>query len=214
MKPGRITTMRDKTVASELDNRSIPRILLVLPLTAALLSGCGTAANNDTFDLSVSPIADGPSARNRQILVPVPTALKSLDSSQVLVRVSPSEIQYLANSQWGDSLPRMVQSKLVEAFENTGKLGGVGQPGQGLAIDYQVVTDIRAFEIDTSGADVARVEISAKILNDRNGSVRAQKVFQATVPVRGSENAQFVAAINTAFAKVGAEIVDWTLKSL
>ncbi|MBT9372409.1 ABC-type transport auxiliary lipoprotein family protein [Rhizobium sp. CSW-27] len=190
------------------------RSFLALPLMALLLAGCGTQTSNDTFDLALTPVADGPPARSRQILVPEPTALKLLDSDQVVVRVSPSEIQYLANSRWGDRLPRMVQSKLVEAFENSRKLAGVGIPGQGLAIDYQVVTDIRAFEVSTSGPRMATVEISAKLLNDRNGTIKAQNVFRASVPVSGEANDQFVAAINRAFAKVGSEIVDWTLRSL
>jgi cholesterol transport system auxiliary component len=189
-------------------------LLLTMPVIAALVTGCGTKANNDTFDLSLTPTAAGPSARNRQILVPEPTAVKMLDSEQVVVRVSPSEVQYLANSRWGDRLPRLVQSKLVEAFENSGRLGGVGKPGQGLAIDYQVVTDIRSFEVTTDGTRVATVEISAKILNDRNGTVRASSVFKATSPVSGSENSDFVEALDRAFAKVGAEIVDWSLKAI
>lgn len=191
-----------------------PAALMVLPMVAALAAGCGTKANNDTFDLSITPSSTGPSARGRQILVPEPTALKSIASDQVVIRVSPSEIQYLAESQWSDTLPRMVQAKLVAAFENSGRLGGVGQPGQGLAIDYQVVAEIRAFEVDTSGADVANVEIFVKILNDRNGTVRAQRAFRATVPVSGTENRDFVAALNNAFAAVGAEIVDWSLQSM
>ncbi|MGK9050833.1 ABC-type transport auxiliary lipoprotein family protein [Neorhizobium petrolearium] len=188
--------------------------LLALPLVAALVSGCGSKANNDTFDLSLTPSGEGPSARNRQILVPEPTALKLLNSEQVVVRVSPSEIQYLANSRWGDRLPALVQSKLVEAFENSGRLGGVGKPGQGLAIDYQVVTDIRAFEVSAGSPRVATVEISAKLLNDRNGTVRAQGVFKATAQVSGAENRDFIEALDRAFAKVGAEIVDWALKSM
>lgn len=189
-------------------------LLLTLPVIAALVSGCGTKANNDTFDLSMTPASQGPSARNRQILVPEPTAVKMLDSEQVVVRVSPSEVQYLANSRWGDRLPRLVQSKLVEAFENSGRLGGVGKPGQGLAIDYQVVTDIRSFEVTTDGSRVATVEISAKILNDRNGTVRASSVFKATSPVSGASNSDFVEALDRAFAKVGGEIVDWSLKAI
>jgi cholesterol transport system auxiliary component len=188
--------------------------LLTLPIMAALVSGCGTKANNDTFDLSMTPSTQGASARNRQILVPEPTAVKMLDSEQVVVRVSPSEVQYLANSRWGDRLPRLVQSKLVEAFENSGRLGGVGKPGQGLAIDYQVVTDIRSFEVTTGGSRVATVEISAKILNDRNGTVRASSVFKATSPVSGASNSDFVEALDRAFAKVGGEIVDWSLKAI
>jgi cholesterol transport system auxiliary component len=189
-------------------------LLVTLPLMAVLLSGCGGKANNDTFDLSLTPSADGPSARNRQILVPEPTAVKMLDSEQVVVRVSPSEVQYLANSRWGDRLPRLVQSKLVEGFENSKRLGGVGKPGQGLAIDYQVVTEIRSFEVTTNGSRVATVEISAKLLNDRNGTVRAQSVFKAIVPVAGTENRRFIEALDKAFARVGADIVDWALRSM
>jgi cholesterol transport system auxiliary component len=86
--------------------------------------------------------------------------------------------------------------------------------GQGLAIDDQVVTDIRSFEIDSAGRSVATVEIAAKILNDKNGTIRAQSTFRKVVPVNGSENKDFVKALNVAFAGVASDIVDWTLRSL
>jgi cholesterol transport system auxiliary component len=187
---------------------------IILPLTAALLAGCGTAAKNDTFDLSAATVdGTGPSAKTRQILIADPTALKALNSDQIVIRVSPSEIQYLSRAQWSDTLPRMVQSKLVQAFENSGKVGGVGKPGQGLAIDYQVVSDIRSFEIDASAGNRAVVEISVKILNDRNGTVRAQQVFRATAPA-GGDNVGFVKGLGQAFTAVTDQIVGWTLKSI
>jgi cholesterol transport system auxiliary component len=197
-----------------LRNGTAARAALIAVL-ATTLAACGSApAKNDTFNLSAVPAVEGPSARNRQILVPQPSALKALDGDQIVIRPSPSEIQYLAKSQWSDSLSKMVQAKLVQAFENTGRVGGVGMPGQGLAIDYQIVTDIRAFEVQTSGADTAVVEISAKLLNDRNGTVRAQKVFRAAVPVHGTGSVAFVKGLDAAFATVTADIVGWTLKSI
>lgn len=190
--------------------------VLVLPLMGVGLAGCGTApAKNDTFDLSVAATVETKAqAKKRQILIADPSALKALDSDQIMVRVSPSEIQYLAKSQWSDRLPRMVQSKLVEAFENTGRIGGVGKPGQGLAIDYQLVTDIRTFEIDTTGSDRAVVEISLKLVDDRNGTVRAQKVFSASVPAAGMSSPSYVRALDRAFAEVTGEMVAWTLTLL
>ena len=190
------------------------KAVIALPLLAALLGGCGST-NSDTYDLSASVKANGPSVKNRQILIPTPTALQALDSNQIVIRVSPSEIQYLGKSQWSDKLSKMVQSKLVEAFENTGKLGGVGVPGQGLAIDYQIVTDIRSFEISAVGGQkTATVEISEKILNDRTGTVKAQNVFRKVVSVSGGSNPDFVRALDAAFAGVTSELVDWTLRSL
>lgn len=211
---------RDKVGMGESENGLRRRRLLwgvvLLPLTGVGLAGCGTApAKNDTFDLSAASVVETRAqARKRQILIADPSALKALDSDQIVVRVSASEIQYLAKSQWSDRLPRIVQSKLVEAFENTGRIGGVGKPGQGLAIDYQLVTDIHAFEIDTTDADRAVVEISVKLLDDRNGTVKAQKVFSASVPAAGMSSPSYVRALDRAFAQVTNQIIDWTLTQL
>lgn len=186
----------------------------VLALSATMLAGCGGGANKDTFGLSSVAAIEGPSAKNRQILVPEPTAVKALDSEQVVIRLSGVEIQYLSKARWGDRLPKLVQAKLVEAFENTGRIGGVGKPGEGLAIDFQIVTDIRSFQIETNGGQHANVEISVKLLNDRNGTVRAQRVFSATSAVQGSDNRDYIAALDRAFAQISAEIVAWTLKAI
>jgi cholesterol transport system auxiliary component len=186
----------------------------ILFFVTAAMSACASKAANDTYSLFTAPVIEAPSSTAKQILVPDPTALKALDSDQVVIRLSSSEIQYLAKSQWSDRLPKMVQAKLVQTFENTGKVAGVGKPGEGLAIDYQVITNIRAFEIATQGADTAVVEIFAKILNDRNGTVIAQKAFKATLPVSGSGNPAFVAALDGAFARVAADIVAWTLTTI
>lgn len=189
------------------------RACILLSLLTAV-SACASKPSNDTYSLSSAPVIEEPSSTAKQILVPDPTALKALDSDQVVIRLSDSEIQYLAKSQWSDRLPKMVQAKLVQTFENTGKVAGVGKPGEGLAIDYQVITNIRAFEISTEGADTAIVEIFAKILNDRNGTVIAQKAFKATLPVSGSGNPAFVAALDGAFAQVAGDIVAWTLATI
>ncbi|OHV84055.1 ABC-type transport auxiliary lipoprotein family protein [Ensifer sp. LCM 4579] len=182
---------------------------------AMILAGCGTRpAVNDTFSLAATPVVERPAATSRQILVPEPTALRTLDSDQIVIRLSESELRFLARAQWGDRLPRIVQDRLVRTFEDTGRVGGVGKPGQGLAIDYQVITEIRAFEISTDGADTAVVEIFAKILDDRNGTVRRQRAFRAIAPVRGTGNPAFVSALDAAFAKVAADIVGWTLASI
>ena len=188
--------------------------VIVSGLSLLLASCGGGAAKNDTFGLSSVPDVTGPTARGQQILVPEPSALKALDSDQIVIRPSLAEIQYLSRSQWNDRLPKIVQAKLVQAFENTGVVGGVGKPGEGLAIDFQVVTDIRAFEVRTDGPDTAVVELSVKIVNDRNGTVRAQKVFRGSAPVGGAGNPAFVMALDAAFADVTADIVAWTLKAI
>ncbi len=192
-------------------------IAAALAVTLAVMSGCaalpgGGPAPLDTYDLSaVSPDARGRAIR-RQILVTEPVTLKALDSENIVVRPEKGAITFLAGAQWGDRLPKVVQARLIESFQRSGRITGVGRPGEGLAIDYQIITDIRAFEIQANGAERAHVAISVRLLNDRNGIVRRQRAFEAEVPVTGRGNDAYVRALDTAFRDVARDIVNWTLK--
>jgi cholesterol transport system auxiliary component len=179
------------------------------------VSACASTKKLDTFDLSSpSPSVSSAKKQGRQILIAAPAALKALDGENVVVRSGPNSISYLKGAQWADRLPNIVQSRLIQAFESTGRLGGVGRPGEGLAIDYQVITDIRTFNIDVSGGNSAVVEIDVKILNDKNGTVRTSRVFRSTSPVSGPGNAAYIAALNRAFEDMTGDIVKWTLSSI
>lgn len=190
-----------------------------LLLSTALLAGCagglpGTSTPNDTFSLSSAPVVKAKTARHRQLLIVEPTALKAIDSEKIVIRTSPSAIQYLSKAQWDDRLPKIVQARLIDAFENSGLVGGVGRPGDGLAIDYKIIVNIRSFEVFVTGQDAAQVSFSVKILNDKTGNVRATNIFSAQVLVGGSSNEQYVLALDRAFGKVAHELVAWTLSKI
>lgn len=199
--------------------KSMAARVLFLVATTSMLAGCAGfpfgKAPPDTYDLTVvAAKITGPASPRRQLLVPAPTALKTLGGNQVVIHTSPSSLQYLSNSQWNDTLTNIVQSRLIEAYENSGHFGGVGRPGDGLAIDYRILTNIRDFSVSVVGRPTATVDIGVRVLNDRNGVVRAQKDFTATIPVSGTGNPAFVAALNTAFDQVLNQIVGWTVKTI
>ena len=183
---------------------------------AMLVSGCASLREPPaTFELSApAPAAQRASASRSQILIPEPTATKSLDSQQIVIRPTPQTIETLGGSQWSDRLPRLVQLRLLQAFQNTGRVGAVGVPGQGLAIDYQIVTELRRFEVEAGTGANAVVEVSVKALNDRTGVVRSTRIFRGTAPVTGTGNAAYVEALDTAFGDVADEIVAWTLRTI
>lgn len=184
---------------------------MLLPACAALPGG--GPAPLDTYDLSAVRVeASGPKRGRLQVLVAEPGALKALDGENVVVRPSAASVEFLKGAQWADRLPRVVQARLVEALQATGSLGGVGKPGEGLAIDYQVVTEVRAFEVRLDGAPRAEVALYVKLLNDRNGVVRAARGFTTTAPLSGGAgNDAYVAALDRAFAQVVRELVPWVL---
>ncbi|RFC64488.1 ABC transporter [Fulvimarina endophytica] len=188
------------------------RVSRLLPLVLVLvgLGACTTPL--ETFEISAPPLGRSVAGTTRaQLLIPEPTAIKTIDSERIVVKPTPYTVEYLGGSQWSDRLPRMVQLRLLQAYENTGQIGAVGVPGQGLAIDYQMLLEIRRFEIEVVTGRQAVVEISVKALDDRSGVVRRTRIFRSVEPVVGEGNSAFVSALDRAFDRMAAEIVAWTI---
>jgi cholesterol transport system auxiliary component len=188
-------------------------LALLLPGCAAL-PGLGGTPELDTYELT-APTPEGVRRRGVQILIAEPSALKALDGENIVIKTAPGSIQYLKGAQWADRLPKVVQARLAESFQLSGRFGGVGKPGEGLAIDYQVIVDIRAFEVQVvAGLEQAYVELYVKILNDRNGDVRTSRTFEAASAVSGSGNEAYIQALDRAFGEAAIGIVKWTSRSI
>jgi cholesterol transport system auxiliary component len=184
-------------------------------LLALTIAGCAALPGGgppplDTFELS-APTVEARGHSRRQILVAQPSALKALDSQNIVIKPGARAIQYLKGAQWADRLPLIVQARLAETFQRSGSFAGVGKPGEGLAIDYQVIVEVRSFEIRVDQGEQAEVELFVRLLNDRTGEVRASKSFTASAPVAGAGgNEAYVRALDAAFGETAREIVAWT----
>ncbi len=185
------------------------RALAALGL-AATLAGCSAVMptpSADTYDLSAPATTLPPRGRSLQVLVAEPAADRALDTERIVVRPSATEIAYFSGAQWADRLPRLVQSRLVAALEASGRFRAAGRPGQGLAIDRQIVTEIRAFDYEAAEGRVV-IALSIKLMDDRSGRVLATRAFRAEEPAADSAKAA-VAAFDRAQTRLMAEIVAW-----
>lgn len=183
--------------------------------TALSLSGCTSLISKptpDTYDITAPTTFPNLKGTSRaQILILEPSALKVLDSDQIVIKPAGSIVEYLAKSQWADRVPKVVQAKLIETFENTDRVKAVAKPGEGLVIDYQIVSNIRAFQANYGdGISQAQVAISVKLVSDRTGKVVRSNVFNELVPLSSSSPLDVVTAIDSAFDKVARDIVAWT----
>ncbi len=184
---------------------------LALPLllaSATLLAGCGGGATPTTFDLS-APSGFGRVGGSRAALIVVePTTVQTLDSDRIIVKDSAGALSFLGGGQWADRVPRLVQTRLIQTFENGSRLGAVARPGERIVPDLQLNTDIRSFNIDAaSGAAV--VEITAKLVGDRTGKVQRARMFQARVPASANDGPAAAQALDRALSQVLIEIVRW-----
>ncbi len=191
---------------SDWSRRSILGVALGAAITP--LAGCGGGPAPTTFDLSAprEGLRRSTSGR-RAIIVAEPTAVSTLDSERIVVRAANAELTYLPRAQWSDRLPRLVQTRLIQTFENSGR-AAVGRPGDRLAGAYQLLLDIRAFEIREASRE-AVVEVAVKLVNAGTGAVSSARLFTATASVGAIDGAGASQALDQALAKVLADITAW-----
>jgi cholesterol transport system auxiliary component len=173
------------------------------------LAGCSSLAGPtaiETFDLGAPTVAAAAKGRALQILVPEPVVDRAYDGDRLVVRPSANEIAYFTGAQWSDRLPRLVQSRLVEALERSGRFRAAGRPGQGLAIDRQLIVDVRAFDYRV-GEQRVEVVLSVKTMDDRSGRVVSLAEHRAEAPVDADTAKAVVAAFDAAFGEAAAAIV-------
>jgi cholesterol transport system auxiliary component len=185
--------------------RSVRASRLGAALAAALsLCGCGGGAP-ETFDLTAASVPPARPLRT-QIAIREPIASLDLDSQRILVRAGPESVAYLSGAQWSDKLPILVQSRLVQTFQNAQLIRSVARAGTGSDADYSLELDIRAFEFDAA-AMRATVDIVGKLVERRSGRTVAAKLFRTEAPAAGSGGPAVAAALDGALATIMTQIV-------
>lgn len=184
--------------------------LCALSLAAAgslLLAGCGGGSAPTTYDLSAPRDFGRIGGGGGVLIVAQPTAVQALDSDRLIVKDSSGALSFLGGAQWADRVPNLVQTRLIQTFENGSRIAAVGRPGERIVPDFQLNTDIRAFNIDAASGQ-AVVEITAKLIGDRTGKVQRAKLFSARVPA-GAEGAGAAQSLDQALSQVLIEIARW-----
>jgi cholesterol transport system auxiliary component len=185
--------------------RGLLKGIAVLGL-APVVSACGGGPAPTTFDLAAARDGLRRSGGRGTIVVPEPTAVAALDSERIVVRATQGELTYLPRAQWSDRLPKLMQARIVQTFENAGR-SAVGRPVDRLQGRYQLLVDIRSFEAREATRD-AFVECAAKLASE-NGRVVAARMFAASAQVGAIDGAGVTAALDAALQQVMREMTAW-----
>ncbi len=114
---------------------------------------------------------------------------------------------------WADSIPKLLQARLIESFENYDiahaplRTTDIGQA------DFQLLIDVRHFQIAVDSQPAAQIGLSARIV-DKNGKVIASRLFEQNQKFDKVEPQAAVAAFNDAFGRMAKDMIAWTVQAL
>ncbi len=177
-----------------------------------------------------STFAAGLPRLSQQIVVEEPTASSAVDTDQIAVQPSPYQFEYLPRARWVDRAPVIVQSLLVESYENSGKVASVGRSAVGLRPDYLIVTDLREFQarlpkveqLSTDGAEVesladalqVHVRLNLKIVDAFDDRIIGSKSFEELTFSPSADIDDVVVAFDSALGRAMRKSVEWSVRSI
>jgi phospholipid/cholesterol/gamma-HCH transport system substrate-binding protein len=177
------------------------------------MTGGGTPGQKMTYDLR-APQNQGSASKSikGQLAIPEPTAVAMLETQRMLfspVKDYPGFAEFL----WADSIPKLLQARLIESFENYDiahaplRVADMGQT------DFQLLIDVRRFRVATDSEPAAEIGLSARIV-DKNGKVVASRLFEDSQKFDKVEPPAAIAAFDDAFGRIAKEMIAWTVQAL
>jgi cholesterol transport system auxiliary component len=202
--------------------------LRVLCLCAVLpaLAGCGAitalgeaAEPSAVFELSTP--ADLPTVPGRprpiDVIVEQPTTGGALETDRIMIRPGPLEAQYLPDVRWANATPLMMQTLMLRTLDATGAFQYVGRRPLGPSGDFAIVTELVDFHaaLDPDG-DSAQVTVRmiARLVRENGVRIVATDSFAATATAASLDDADIVAAFDTATGQILSRFAGWTLAAL
>jgi cholesterol transport system auxiliary component len=153
-----------------------------------------------------------------QFVVDLPLAPAALDTQRIAVSKSPVSLDYLADGEWVDRAPGLLQSALIEAFENSKAVGGVGAQVLGLRADFVIESDLRHFEVafdsqpgKAEGGATVSVALAVKLVKVPEHKIVARTLISAREAAAASATPEIAVAFNSAVASVAKQVVAWAV---
>jgi cholesterol transport system auxiliary component len=150
---------------------------------------------------------------NKQLIIETPHASSGLQSSRIAVKVRRTTLDYYERSEWTDLAPNLVQTLLIESFDNSRRIIAVGREGSGLRADYVLKTELREFQAQlyNRGVPEVHIRLNAKLVAMPRREIVASSNFGVTIKSKGPEIDKIIATFDDALGKILKRTVTWTI---
>jgi cholesterol transport system auxiliary component len=185
------------------------------------LAGCGVLSQYttplDQYTLSPKTTFQNPPPKvDWQLVVEKPVAAAGIDTARVALSRNPYQVEYFAKAAWTDNAPSMVQTLMIDSFQNSGSIVGVGREAIGLRPDYLLKTDLREFQANYRGDDPIpeiHVKMIARMVKLPERRIIASMTVDRRSKAAGTKFTDVVDAFDDALGGVIKQIVMFSLRA-
>lgn len=173
--------------------------LIAIIMLGAMLVGCATSSTPNLYTVNMTPSENAGSPVN-VVLGRLRTA-ESLLSKRIMIKKSPTEVEYFATAQWAASLDEILREKMAAEFG----------PIDTARPTYVVSGDLQAFEqVDMAQANEAHIKLRLEVRHNDDSQYAPAlltKVYEESLPISGETPSDVVEALSVCLETVARAIV-------
>jgi cholesterol transport system auxiliary component len=190
-------------------------------LFAALcLAGCLGGLKNETPEpMSYrinAPVLPQGTPLAADLLVTVEATAPGLEGTGIAGRFPASRIDYLAGARWPVRTASLVESTLIEALQNTGRLRSVQGDFAQFRSTHTIAIEVRRFESDYTRGEPPVAQVGFAVTVGRQSDRRVLTAFTVAAEEKASENrvSAVVEALDAAFARAATDLAARSLETI
>ena len=188
---------------------------LSLLLAVGLLGACSILPQNEPLDIYLLPGAALPAQTQRvdwSLRVNSPVSSQLLDGTRIVVLPEPGLVNTYQGVRWSERTPQLLRGRLLDAFQDDGRVQALSNEEQRLQADLELVSDLRSFHSQyRDGVAEALIQLDVRLVDGRDQRILAIRRFSVSQPASDTSIAAVVKAFGQAGDRLSRELVDWTL---
>lgn len=193
-----------------------PHLLLAVLLST--LAGCSVLPEAEALRVFLLPSTTSPQAAaagpqlEKALRITTPQASRVLASERIAVIPQGNQISAYQGARWSDTAPVLLRDRLIEAFQQDGRLAEVSSEDANLPADLVLYSDLRAFQSEyRDGQPHAVIRLDARLVDRQSRQTLASRRFEASQASAGTDVERVVEAFGKAADVLSAEVLAWTL---
>lgn len=188
---------------------------LTLLLAATLLGACSILPQSEPLDIYLLPAAQLP-AQSQQVdwalRINSPSSSQLLDGTRIVVLPEPDRVNTYQGVRWSERTPQLLRNRLLDAFQDDGRIQALSNEEQRLQADLELVSDLRSFHSEyRDGIPYALIRLEVNLVDARDQRILASRRFSISQPASDASVPAVIAAFGQAGDQLSRELVDWTL---
>jgi len=189
---------------------------------AVLLPACSVLPEAEPLDVYVLPVTGDasatavPAAAGAQawsLRVVRPAAGVHLAGQRIVVMPEGNRVSVYQGAGWSDPAPVLVRDRVLEAFRADGRVGALSSDERQLHADFELDSDLRAFQSEyRGGRPEAVLRLDARLVHTASRRIVSSRSFEHRQASADPAVPAVVQAFGTAADRLSAEVVDWTVR--